>query len=83
MHHHGGIGLLIPYDVHYGFAAKRHAEREAVLHKAFETMRERFVRGIPRPPASPTEAWIDKPRATNGSADELHVKFRPRVSQSR
>ena len=75
MHHHGGLGLLTPYDVHFGFAAKRHAEREAVLQKAFKTMPERFVRGIPKPPALPAEVWINKPKAGDGSTDELHIKF--------
>ncbi len=75
MHHHGGLGLLTPYDVHYGFAAKRLAEREAVLQKAFETMPERFVRGVPKPPALPAEVWINKPKAADGSTDELHINF--------
>ncbi|MEK6756466.1 MAG: hypothetical protein AABZ02_09985, partial [Bacteroidota bacterium] len=75
MHHHGGLGLLTPYDVHFGFAEKRHAEREAVLVKAFETMPERFVRGVPKPPALPAEVWINKPKAGDGSIDELHIKF--------
>jgi putative transposase len=57
MHHHGGLGLLTPYDVQYRLAAKRHAEREAVLLKAFETMPERFVRGGPKPLPIPAEVW--------------------------
>jgi len=55
MHHHGGLGLLTPYDVHFGVAAKRHAEQEAVLRKTFETMPERFVRGVTNLPALPAE----------------------------
>jgi putative transposase len=36
MHHHGSLGLLTPFDVHYGLAAKRTEERAFVLRKAFE-----------------------------------------------
>ena len=67
--------MLTPYDVHFGFAAKRHAEREAVLRNAFAMMPERFVRGVPKPPTLPAEVWINKPKAGNGSTDELHIKF--------
>ena len=74
-HHHGGLGLLTPSDVHCGFAAKRQAEREAVLRNAFAMMPERFVRGVPKPPALPAEVWINKPKAGDGSTDELHIKF--------
>jgi hypothetical protein len=56
-------------------AAKQHAEREAGLQKAFETMPWRFVRGVPKPPALPAEVWINKPKAGDGSTDELHIKF--------
>ena len=31
MHHHSGLGLLTPLDVHHGLAETRLAEREAVL----------------------------------------------------
>jgi hypothetical protein len=43
--------------------------------KAFETMPEQFVRGVPKPPALPVEVWINKPKAGDGSTDELHIKF--------
>ena len=61
MHHHGALGLLTPYDVHFGVAAKRHAEQEAVLRKTFETMPERFVRGVTNLPALP--AGVCPPRS--------------------
>ena len=50
---------MTPYDVHFGVAAKRHAEQKAVLRKAFETMPERFVRGVPKLPALPAEVLIN------------------------
>jgi putative transposase len=75
MHHHGGLGLMTPYDIHHGLAAKRFMEREKVLRKAFEAAPERFVRGVPKPPAIPTEAWINKPKSKDGSSEVLHSNF--------
>jgi len=60
-HHHVGLGLLTPHDVHYGLAASRHAERALVLAAAQARHPERFPRGTPRPPPLPTEVWINKP----------------------
>ena len=75
MHHHSGLGLMTPFDVHYGRAGTRFTEREAVLQHAFEATPERFVRGVPKPPALPQEVWINKPRTTDGSTEELDIKF--------
>ena len=61
-HHHSALGWLTPYDVHYGLAETRRAEREATLRKAFAATPERFVRGVPIPPALPQATWINKPR---------------------
>jgi putative transposase len=61
-HHHSALGWLTPYDVHYGLAETRHAEREATLRKAFAATPERFVRGVPTPPTLPQAVWINKPR---------------------
>jgi putative transposase len=63
MHHHSGLGLLTPFDVHHGLAEQRLAERAAALRKAFAATPERFVRGLPQPPALPQAVWINKPRA--------------------
>jgi putative transposase len=62
MHHHSALGWLTPYDVHYGLAETRRAEREETLRKAFAATPERFVRGVPIPPALPQAVWINKPR---------------------
>ena len=63
MHHHSALGWLTPYDVHHGLAATRRGEREATLRKAFAATPERFVRGVPIPPALPQAVWINKPRS--------------------
>jgi putative transposase len=60
-HHHVGLGLLTPHDVHYGLAVARHAERTLVLAAAHSRHPERFPRGIPKPPPLPVEVWINKP----------------------
>ncbi|PYT61441.1 MAG: IS3 family transposase, partial [Acidobacteria bacterium] len=36
-------------------------QRQHVLSAAYQLHPERFVRSAPRPPAVPTEAWINKP----------------------
>ena len=75
MHHHSGLGLMTPWDVHYGMAAQRFVEREKVLRQAFEAAPERFVRGVPKPPVLPREVWINKPRTKDDSTEELDIKF--------
>ena len=60
-HHHVGLGLLTPNDVHYGLAAARAAERAAVLDAAYLAHPERFPRGRPTPPRLPSAVWINKP----------------------
>jgi putative transposase len=80
MHHHSGLGLLTPFDVHHGLAATRFTERETVLRTAFAATPERFVRGVPTPPALPRAVWINKPK--DDSSEKLDTKFCPEVSHS-
>ena len=61
-HHHSGLGLLTPHDVHFGLAAQRVAERAAVLTAAYAAHPERFPAGRPMPAAAPTEVWINPPK---------------------
>ena len=74
-HHHSGLGLMTPGDVHAGVAGQRFTERAAVLRTAFEAHPERFVRGVPKPPALPQAVWINKPRTQAGSTEALDSKF--------
>ena len=62
-HRHSGIGLLTAHDVHYGLADQRVAARAGVLLAAHAAHPERFVAGVPRPPARPTAIWINPPPA--------------------
>ena len=61
-HHHTGLALLTPADVHHGRAAALLAERQAVLQRAFEAHPERFVKGPPIVPQLPTAVWINTPQ---------------------
>jgi putative transposase len=61
-HRHSGIGLLTPSDVHHGLADQRIATRARVLACAYAAHPERFVGGLPQPPARPTEVWINPPK---------------------
>ncbi len=60
-HHHAGLGLLTPHDVHHGLASKRIAARAAVLAAAYAAHPERFPRGAPKPQALPNAVWINDP----------------------
>ena len=60
-HRHSGLGMLTPQEVHYGLAQQRLQARARVLAAAYAAHPERFVRGVPRPPALPTEVWINRP----------------------
>ena len=62
-HRHSGLGMLTPHEVHYGLAEQRVEARARVLAAAFAAHPERFVAGLPRPPALPSEVWINKPKA--------------------
>ena len=61
-HHHSGIGLHTPADVHYGHAIARAAERAVVLAEARGRNPERFATTEdPKILAVPATAWINKP----------------------
>ena len=60
-HHHSGIGLLKPEDVHYGRVNQIMKERSRILKSAFENHPERFKGISPKPPSVPVAAWINQP----------------------
>ncbi len=83
-HHHVGLALLTPYDVHHGLANEKIAQRAAVLVQAYAKHPERFPRGVPQPPALPEEVWINKPRIDasepiHGKTDQDDAQNRPRI----
>jgi len=60
-HHHTGIGLMTPDQVHYGQIDAVHAARQVTLDQAFSHYPARFVKRPPVPPAKPTATWINPP----------------------
>jgi putative transposase len=68
-HHHSGLALLTPLQVHTGQADAILAQRQAVLDQAYADHPERF----PRPPRvrrPPAEVWINQPRPVPTPAEE-------------
>jgi len=76
-HHHGGLGLLTPHQVHHGLGAARVAGRSLTLAAAFKATPERFPHGLPRPPQLPTAAWINKPKAAPEISSPLQSTLAP------
>ena len=64
-HHHAGIGLMTPDQVHYGQIDAVHAQRQATLARAFRENPQRFVKSAPTPRVKPTAAWINPPKLGN------------------
>jgi putative transposase len=61
-HHHSGLGLHTPADVHFGRAPVIQLQRARVLDAAYAAHPERFVRQLPLPPPLPGPAWINRPQ---------------------
>jgi len=62
-HHHTGLGLMTPAAVHFGQAQALFLDRQQVLHLAYAAHPERFVKGLPQPPALPSAVWINPPES--------------------
>lgn len=61
-HHHSGLNLLTPVDVHYGRAETVRQQRQQVLLQAYAAHPERFTQGAPAVPELPTAVWINPPQ---------------------
>ncbi len=68
-HHHVGLGLFTPHDVHYGLAAAKQEQRALVLADAFARHPERFPNGQPQPKQVPTAVWINPPVKSGGRSE--------------
>jgi transposase InsO family protein len=62
IHRHSGVGWHTPSSVHFGTAAAIDDARQQTLSSAYQANPARFGRR-PRPPAMPTQAWINQPEA--------------------
>ena len=60
-HHHLGLALLTPADVHFGNVEQRLADRNATLARAYAEHPERFVRRQPTAPTLQTMVYINRP----------------------
>lgn len=68
-HHHSGIALLTPQDVHFSRAQAVITHRASVLDAAYAAHPERFVRKRPQPPALPQGAYINPPKPGSDTAN--------------
>ena len=68
-HHHDGLALMTPHDVHHGLVPQRLAQRARVLEAAYAAHPERFVHGAPTPAAPPDAVWINPPKAPSATEE--------------
>jgi putative transposase len=66
-HHHWGLALLTPAQVHYDQVDTVIAHRQTVLDAAHAANPERFVRKPPIAKRPPDEAWINRPNQEDNS----------------
>ena len=69
-HHHSGLALLTPADVHFGRTAERLVIRDETLAAAQEAHPERFVHRLPRAARPPTVAWINPPKVSSAGTQD-------------
>jgi len=62
-HHHHGIGLMTPNQVHFRQAHEVYAARKRTLNEAFRANPSRFVNKAPNPPKKPTAVCINPPKS--------------------
>ncbi len=64
-HHHSGIALMTPQQVHYGLADQIFDNRCETLEAAFRLNPQRFKNKMPVPEKPPEAVWINKPASDN------------------
>jgi len=60
-HHHSGISMLTPSELHYGRGAEVLEARYQTMMRAFADNPRRFNGHLPKLQQLPTEVWINKP----------------------
>ena len=71
-HHHTGLGLMTPAAMHFGLAEPLHQQRQQVLAQAYAAHPERFVKGLPQPPALPEAVWLNPPEPGEKARRDSH-----------
>jgi putative transposase len=66
-HHHSGLAMFTPAEVHYGLVEERLIAKQAVMDTAFAAHPERFPHGRPVVKRPNTEVWINPPRPTSAA----------------
>ena len=72
-HHHAGIGLMTPDQVHYGQAEQIYDARQKILDRAFEANPERFVENAAKT-AQKTYRRLDQPAISMRRNPSLNSK---------
>jgi putative transposase len=67
-HHHSGLALYTPADVHYGRVQQLHQQRQAALDAAYQRHPKRFSRKPPEAALPPQAVWINPPRNPESQA---------------
>lgn len=60
-HHHSGIAMLTPSELHYGIGGEVLTARHRIMMEAYTANPRRFNGHVPKLQELPTEAWINKP----------------------
>ena len=84
-HQHTSLGLMTPAAVHLGQAQALLLQRQRVLHLAYAAHPERFVKGLPEPPALPDAVWINPPQTGEKArldTQTIDTKFADPVSKT-
>lgn len=84
-HHHTALGLMTPAAVHFDQAQALLLQRRRVLHLAYAARPERFVKGLPEPPALPDAVWINPPQTgekARSDTQTIDTKFADPVSKN-
>jgi putative transposase len=82
-HHHTGLALLTPADVHFHRAQDVLQKRQAVLQAAYEKTPERFVKGAPCPIQLPKAVWINPPTSSPTPLSSTLLEMKTRTATAR
>lgn len=67
-HHHSGLALFTPADVHHNRVEQCIVVRQDALDEAFSAHPERFPNGPPKAERPALQVWINKPTSADGAA---------------
>ena len=70
-HHHSGLALLTPAEVHYQRAEAVLKKRQEVLQAAYDKNPQRFVKGLPVLEQLSAAVWINPPKTSARLAEPV------------